>query len=190
MKGFTSSLEYGAEDSGRGTYWNDINTSLAPPVTGPSAPAILAINGDVRLKCYTFSGSNPTPDELSGSFEILHDYKEGTNIVPHIHWAPTTAGVGNVKWQLRYMWVNRLGTFSGGATIDVTEAAGGVAWVEHRSSLPAITGTGKEIGSRFVFNLFRDATDAADTYTDAAAVFDFGLHYEKDTLGSRGVTPK
>lgn len=175
---------------GDATVWNDINISLIPPVTGSAAPSIIAVNGDSRLKCYAFSGTNVTPDELSSSLELLHDYKESSDIVPHLHWAPSTADAGNVKWQLRYMWIQRNGVATGGATITVTTATPGVAWETVRSDFPTISGTGKGIGSRFVYNLFRDAADAADTYAHDAAVFDFGLHFEIDTVGSRQIQQK
>ena len=167
--------------NGDATVWNDINKSLLPLTTGVSTPDIIAVNSDAMLKVRSFDG-NVTTEELGESFEIVHASKEGTNIVPRIHWCPTTADAGNVKWQLRYMWVDRNGVFENAVTIFVTAAAGGVAWKEHRTSFPEISGTGKHIGSRFTFVLFRDPTDAA--------AFDFGVHYEIDTIGSRGVTAK
>jgi hypothetical protein len=41
-----------------------------------------------------------------------------------------------------------------------------------------------------VFRLFRDPADVADTYGFDAVLLDVGLHYEKDTVGSRQVTTK
>lgn len=46
-------------------------------------------------------------------------------------------------------------------------------------------GAGKTIGSRFVFNLFRDPADAQDTYGADVAITDVGTHYEIDSIGSR-----
>lgn len=175
--------------TGDATVWDDINKSLLPLTTGASVPDIIAVNGDSILKVRSFDGVTVT-EELGESLEIIHNYMEGTNIVPHVHWCPTTSDAGNVKWQLRYMWIDREGVFESGATISVVAAAGGVAWKEQRTNFPEISGTGKHIGSRFIFILFRDPTDAADTYTHDAAAFDFGIHYQIDTIGSRGVTAK
>jgi len=174
---------------GAATSWNDINKSLLPLSTGANVPSIIAVNGATRLKVRAFNGIG-TVNELGEGLEILHDYKEGTDIIPHIHWAATTTAAGNVKWNLAYMWVDRDGVFTTETVISVTVATSGVAWQEQRTNFPTISGAGKTIGSRFHFVLYRDPTDVADTYTADAAAFDFGIHYERDTVGSRGVTDK
>lgn len=174
---------------GDATNWNDINLSLVPPAGQAAAlPAIVAINSDAYLSAYAFSGTNPTPDQLHGSLEVLHDYKEGSDISFHVHWAATTADSGDVKWQLRYAWFNRDGVPSG-TTVAVVVATSGVAWKEQRTTF-TISGTGMTIGSRFIACLFRDAVDVDDTYAELAATYDMGLHYERDTVGSRQVTSK
>lgn len=174
---------------GEASNWNDINKSLLPLSTGANVPSIIAVNGAARLKVRAFNGIG-TVNELGESLELLHDYKEESDITPHLHWCATTASAGNVKWQLAYMWVDRDGTFGAETVISVTVAASGVAWKEQRTNFPAISGAGKHIGSRFVFVLFRDPSDVADTYAADAAAFDFGIHYERDTIGSRQITAK
>ena len=166
------------------TAYNDINLTLVPQTAGAAIPATIAFNGDTILKCIAFSGTNITPDELPSSLEVLHDYKEGTDIEFHVHWYPINTTVANVKWQLRYSWFNKNGAAAAGATAFVISAASGVAWQE-QTAVITLSGTGKLMGSRLVFSLFRDATDAADTYAFNAAVTDMGLHYQRDSLGSR-----
>jgi hypothetical protein len=175
--------------NGGATNWNDINKSLLPLSTGANVPSIIAVNGATWLKVRAFNGIG-TINELGEGCEILHDYKEGTDITPHIHWAGTTAAAGNVKWQLAYMWIDRDEVFGGEVLSSATVATSGVAWKEQRTNFPTISGAGKHIGSRFHFVLFRDPLDAADTYTADAAAFDFGLHYQRDTIGSRQITVK
>lgn len=190
MKGFSSSLEYGPEDSARGSYWNDINLSgLSLGTGGATVPDLITV-ASTNVKIRGFVGTGVTVQEGWGSLEILHDYKEGTDIIPHIHWLPETNASGDIKWQLEYSWLNGGGTFSTGTTIDVTVAAGGTAWAEKRTNFPTISGTGKTIGSRFLFRLFRNPADAADTFGAYAGLLDFGIHYERDTLGSRGTVTK
>ncbi len=177
---------------GGATVWDDINVSLVVQTSGAAAPTNIAFKDDTgvgALKCPAFSGTNAIPDELPSSLEVLHGLKEGSDVHLHLHWYPTDTNVGNVKWQARYVWFNR-GTVPGApATASVTQAAGGVAWQEH-TAVFTLDGTGKTMGSRLVFNIFRDATDAADTYAHLAAVTDVGVHYEKDTQGSRQILVK
>lgn len=190
MKGFSSSIEYGPEDSCRGTYWNDLNLfGLSLGTGGATVPDLITL-ASTNIKLRGFIGSGLTVQEGWGSLELVHDYKENTDIIPHVHWVPQTATAGDVKWQLEYVWLNRDGVASIGTVISVTVAAGGTAWLEKRTSFSAISGSGKGIGSRFTFRLFRDPADAADTYIDYAGLLDFGIHYERDTAGSRGVTTK
>ena len=92
--------------------------------------------------------------------------------------------------QLEYAWIDRGGVVSSSTVISFVAATSGVVGKEERTSFPAISGTGKHIGSRFVFRLFRDSADASDTYTDSIGAFDFGVHYEIDTVGSRQITTK
>lgn len=174
---------------GDSTVWNDINISLVPPQGGATAPAIIAFNGDARLDCYAFSGTNTTPDEIHSSMETLHGYKEGTDIRFHLHWYPTNTTVANIKWQFRYTWFNRDNVPGAAQTMTITETTSGVAWQE-KTSVFVVPGAGKTMGSRLVFSIFRDATDPADTYGFNAAVSDMGVHYEIDQVGSREVLVK
>jgi len=139
-----------------------------------------------------FAGTGVIVDELSGSAEIPHRYLQGSTIYPHIHWAATTAAAGNIKFQLEYLWVNAGGTITTSTPVSNTVSSGGAAWVEMRTNLPSIgvSGSGKNMGSRLAFRLFRNPADGDDTYEADVAVFDFGIHLESDTLGSRQVTTK
>lgn len=174
---------------GNATIWDDINVSMVPPAGGGAAPAIIAFNGDTMLDCYAFAGIGAVPDEFHSSLEILHAYKEGSDIHFHIHWYPTDANTGNVKWQLRYTWFNRGTVPPAATTVSSTQATPGVAWQEMTANF-VISGAGKTMGSRFVFVLFRDPADAADTYAHQAAVTDMGIHYEKDSEGSNTILTK
>lgn len=173
---------------GSASVWNDINLAIGSLRQGASAPGTWTIPG-TGIILSTFGGDGPQQDAY-GSLEILHDYKEGSDIFPHIHWCPTTTGAGDVVWQLEYSWVNGGGTVTASTTITVTVAANGVVAKEQRSNFPTISGAGQTIGSRFLFHLFRDSAHASDTYSSDAAALDFGVHYERDTTGSRQITTK
>lgn len=174
---------------GGATTFNDINISGLALGTGPAAPAIIAIAG-TGILAYAFIGTGVLADELHGSIETLHDFLEGSDIIPHVHWMPSTNDAGDVKWQLEYIWISRTGTVTVSTTIDVTVAAAETAWTLNRADFPTIDGAGRQIGDRFMFRIFRDPADVADTYGFDAAIMDFGIHFERDTLGSRQVATK
>lgn len=164
--------------------WNDLNLPGYTLGKGASAPDLVQFLAAGSINAYAFDGT-VTAEQLYGSFELLHGWKQGTNIEVHLHWSPTTTNTGNVKWQLEYTWQNLDGTFGASTTIAVTTAAGGTAWSHNISKFADISGSGLRIGSAFVFRLFRDPTDASDTYAFDAALINVGIHYQIDTIGSK-----
>jgi len=59
-------------------------------------------------------------------------------------------------------------------------------WQHLIASFGAISGTGKTMNSILVCRLYRDATNAADTYVNEAGLLSFDIHFEIDKLGSDG----
>ena len=167
--------------------WNDINVGGTSLRQGASNQPSLVDFDTTTILVQSFSATQT--NELHGSFEIIHDYKEGTDLHPHLHWYATTTGAGDVRWGLEYSVENATGTVVTG-TIYTNCTAPGVAWQGNICSFPNITGTGIDIGSQFHFRLFRDGTDAADTYASGAAIATVGVHYEIDTIGSRQIATK
>ena len=136
---------------------------------------------------WAFDGGSTT-ESAHGAFEIQHDYKEGTDVTPHVHWYPTTTGTGNVVWQGEY-YITEDGNYLTG-TVACTTAATGTAWEEVRADFEPLSGDSLGIGYQVHVRLFRDPTHAADTYTGDAALGTFGMHYEVDAMGSRTITAK
>lgn len=164
-----------------GYAWIDVNLGSTSLGTGASAPGIVVLTGGI----YTlgFDGI-ATMEQVFGTVELPHEWVEGTDIYPHIHWIPATAAAGNVKWQLEYTWTALNDAELASTTISVTQATPG-AVSNVRADFPAISGVGKMINSQFTFRLFRDPTDAADTYGADALTKTFGLHLQVNTHGSR-----
>jgi len=163
--------------------WDDIILSPESLGTGSSAPDLITFVGGTRT--YGFNGSN-TMEQLYGSFEVPHAYREGTDLRPHIHWTPTTTGLGNVKWQMEYAIASINTTFPTTTTIiSAVDSAGGIANQNLASEFDIISGIGIEVGTVCRFRLFRDPTDIEDTYTGDAGLVSLGIHYEIDGDGSR-----
>mgnify|MGYP000854611094 CR=1 FL=1 len=168
-----------------GRRWQDINSG-AVALIGASAPALTNVAGGLYLEA--FSGTGPS-EQVFGSFEVLHDYKEGTDLWPHIHWLPLDSTAGDVKWNLEYS-IARMGqALTAPAFLSGTQAAGGSANVLRtiETSTP-IPGTGMKIGDQVIWRLFRNSGDVADTYAGLAAIVSFGVHYEVDDIGSNNKT--
>ena len=133
-----------------------------------------------------------------------HQWKQGTDIVPHVHWTPKANAAANecVKWGLEYTWANVGDVFPlteiiyTDATDDTTQTEQGVTLVANThyvsyftlppNGLPMTSGAGKEISSMLVCRLFRDATDPTDDYTDDAGLLEFDFHYQVDAPGADG----
>jgi hypothetical protein len=169
--------------------WNDINMPANALTLGAAAPDSIGILGAGGIKGLGFDG-NATAESLHGSAEILHGYLEGSDIYFHVHWMPTTANAGDVKWQLEYSWQTVDGTFANPTIISIVDAAGGAAWKHQLAPFAAIDGSGMGVNSAVVFRLFRDPTDGDDDYADDAALIQVGIHYQIDVYGSRSQTVK
>ena len=120
-------------------------------------------------------------------FQIPHNYKLGTNIYPHIHWQQMNAN--NVVWKMEYKWFNPGGLVPGGFTAATattrryTWAAGNL---HQYDGWTAISGAGiTEISSMFLVKVFRDDNVDAGAGSGDALAFEYDIHYEIDTLGSK-----
>ncbi len=179
------------EDKDKGFHsdivWNDI---VLPPDTiqgGVARPDKITLIGNIDA--YGFNGVNTT-EEMSGSFEVIHDYKEGTDLRPHIHWAPSNANAGSVKWQMEITVATVGQAYTSVSTISATQASNGVDREHQAVEFDIIDGSTFTIGTVIHFRLFRDPTDGADTYGSDAILLSLGVHYEIDGDGSRNIFTK
>jgi hypothetical protein len=165
--------------------WNDyLSPGLTLPRTGANAPTISTLRGN--LQALAFAG-NTGIDETFCSIHILHDYKDGTKIYPHVHWTHNNATPsGDVKWQIEYSVAkgHSGGAFPAATTISLTETAG-AQYTHHvieTSEGDAIDATNIEPDTVILFRLFRDADDGADTFADDAFLLYLDIHFESDRI--------
>lgn len=173
---------------GNATVWNDLNFEALSLGRAASAPDVISILGSGGLEAVAFDGGAVSEQLFSGS-ELIHNYKEGTAIYPHVHWMPSTNDAGNVTWFFEYSWVNSGSAFSTPVTVNVTQAANG-EWVHQKADFPMIDGANMTVGSHIIFRLYRDPTVATDNYTQDAVLLSVAIHYESDTVGSRTLAGK
>lgn len=158
---------------------DDINFPGTALGKGASAPGLVTAYGSGGIQVLAFDGG-ATTEQLYASGEILHGYVAGTDISFHVHWMPTTADTGTVKWNLEYVWqgLEETGTPQ---TISTTGDADG-AWKHKLAVFPEIPGDGKTSGSQLSFRFYRDPSQ--DTYAADAAILSLGIHYQLNKHGT------
>ena len=176
---------------GAATVFKDINMGAAvltrPAVSQPDEVNFVDEAGaDTGIASLGFA----VGEKVSGNFELEHDYKEGTDLVFHVHWQGVAApsGTDKVKWQLTYT-VSQSDTTLNATTPIVIETDFDTQYEFMASAFPAITGTDFNIEDQFLFTLERIAA-SADEYAGDGIVATVGIHYEIDTVGSRQVLVK
>ncbi len=178
---------------GRATVWNDIFAALDPKTTGAGKPTLRAFSGNINQ--YTMAVNDIT--EVAAA-EFLHDWKEGSAIELHVHWA--TRGVDTtiraVKWEISYTWANILGdpaptAFAAAATASAeTQIPANTPDKTHiRTSVITFTPVGGKINANILLSLKRIAS-AGTAPTNDPWVLMVGIHYERDTVGSRTTSTK
>ena len=84
--------------------WDDLRAPSTSLRSGATAPDLISWFASGNIRGYGFNGTNTT-EMLDGILQFSHGHVIGSDISPHIHWMPTTADAGSVKWQLEYTWV-------------------------------------------------------------------------------------
>jgi hypothetical protein len=130
---------------------------------------------------------------IAGIAQIPHSWKQGTPISPHIHWAPTSTGAGNVAWRFSYQLAEINAAFPGTLTTAGIEldAADGTSGKHQLHAFTDIDTTGvSSVSMCIVWKLERVGGDGSDDYADAARLLELDFHYERDSPGSRELYQK
>ena len=171
------------------TYWDDIRVpGLQVELAGLRDPNLEKFKdngaGSYGVYCYYFD--QDILEEVHFSIQLPHSYKEGTDIYPHVHWAPTTTSGGSVRWGLEYCWANVNDTFPTNTIRYTTnDTASGIANHQQIAAFTPIDGTGKKISSMLLCRLYRGAVDVTDTYPNEAVLLEVDFHFQIDAPGSR-----
>ncbi len=167
--------------------WEDLRIGGSLRAGVNPAPTFAQVAGLGNLYLYKFGAS--TLDNLYCTIQLPHNWKEGTDIIPHIHWITEDSNAGNIVWRLEYSWANYNSTYST-STIVETTVSNSTGLKHNMATFPTISGTGKTISSIILIRLSRNGTAAADTYASSVCLMDFDIHYQIDSLGSSTSTTK
>jgi hypothetical protein len=170
--------------------YNDANVGSLVLQTGGTLPGIVEIVDNAGAGTGIYTRGFAVNEQGSGSIEIPHDYKEGTDLVFHIHWggndAPT--GTDKVKWQLTYS-IAREETTTPAVTTDSAETDYDTRYEWKRTDVETIAGASLKIGDQVNFTIKRIAA-SVDEFGGEALAATIGFHYQCDTLGSRSIGTK
>ena len=172
--------------AGTATVFDDIYVPISITKLGVTAPSWDPFHGN--LEQFTFAIN----DYVQGSFEVKHDYKEGTDLDIHVHVVTNGAEASKeVRYSFEY-WVADMddaSTTTSTLTCDdyaLTNADGHHEYID----IGDISGTGLSIGAVVCFLFKRVALSDGDNPSEDPFVVSLGVHYEIDTLGSRQETTK
>lgn len=186
---------------GTAIVWEDLRVPVTSTKLGGTKDphfTVFKTNGAGSQGVFLYWFDKTTEEELYFTCQVPHAYKEGTNLIAHIHWIPKTNGGANavVSWGLEYTWANYVAVFANTSIIytntHLPADASLVADKHYMSSFAAINGAGKTISSMLVCRVFRDAggTGLTDDYNDDAGMLEIDFHFENDTMGSKTETAK
>ena len=155
----------------------DMSNVTKGPANNPGFDVFLG-----ALRAYAFSKT--ADEELFFTVPLPHDWKEGSDIIAHVHWAPKDTDTGDVVWAMEYTWANRDATFPAPTTISATADAGDGTAHKHQATvnLGTISGTGKTISSILMCRIYRDVSE--DDYDNDAFLLEVGFHLQLDAIGS------
>jgi hypothetical protein len=184
--------------------WDDLRVPLTAKLQGASNPPTFAQyknDGGTSVGVFNWHFGDQAlaanEEQLWFSAQIPHDYKEGTDIVAHIHWTPKVSGGADefVKWGLEYHWTDVGDNFPNTTIITSNAATGATATTSGDTTLTAdehyvtvigtISGSGLGISSMLNCRIFRNSSDATDDLAQDAVGFEMDFHYQIDTMGSR-----
>lgn len=173
-----------------------IKTSAATPIeftdsvwTDLRMPFTQAKQGNTSLPNFDYTNigllfPNNDPDEIVYMIaQFPHGRKLGAAVKPHIHWQQSAATA--VVWKMEYKWVNNGGLVPAAFTLltadsnSFTWESGNLAQISPFGEITPTEGDG--VSSYMLIKLYRDdATTAGDVLA-----FEFDIHYQIDTIGSK-----
>ena len=166
---------------GAATVWEDLRVPVNATKKGESKPPTEgAFLTTFIIEWFSASAEN----ELFFTVQLPHNYKEGTDLKPHVHWTPSNTDTGTVVWLLDYSWANIDGTFPGSAQIPLSDVGSGTVGDHQLTASGTLTGTSKTISSMVVCRISRDGGAGTDDFTGTAGLLEIDFHYEIDSLGS------
>lgn len=176
--------------NGTATWFDDLRVELTVRAASAKSPTYANMVGGIYA--YEFDNAVLASEkEVNFKMQIPHGWKTGSAIHMHIHWVAksTTSAGQKVRWGLEYVTANINGTLTTHDVIYATDpidppSTTPTANTHYLTEFPDIDMTGMGLSNFLLCRLFRNSSNAADTYTDSAYVIGVDAHVEFDQLGS------
>lgn len=175
--------------------WEDLRVEPTARVSGTNTPSFEQwfTNGSASKGVYLYSFDDAvvaSEKELHFTMQMPHNWAR-TAIHLHLHWIPYAAGSSQtVRWGLEYTWAD-VGSVFGNTTIIYvsTNEQGDTSLVQNKHYLSEFASISPstsqdDVSSIMIGRLFRNSSNAADTFTNKAGLLYIDAHYEVDGFGS------
>lgn len=178
--------------TGGATTWNDLRVEPTVRSVGSvKAPVYTVIDG-TNFYAYLFDNAGAAAEkEVNFKMQLDHSWKVGSAIHIHVHWFPVANGNAGdkVRWGLEYVVVNINGVMGATTTIyavdpETPPSTTPTAKTHYMTEFAEIDMTGKTLSCFVLGRLFRNSSNAADTYGSDVSLMGIDAHYQQDTLGS------
>lgn len=138
-------------------------------------------------------------DYVFGAYELTHEYVEGADIYPHVHWATNGTDTSDryAKYEIEYSISNHKESAPFDALFPATQLATGETLIPANTGslahiltpLTTISGSGLKIGSYILYR-FRRIAASSTAPTSNPFCINLGFHITVNTLGSRAIGTK
>lgn len=178
--------------------WDDLRIEPIARTTGTNAPTfekwfdnVAGTSRGVYLYSFPDEAIAGNQKEIFFTMQMPHGW-DGGNIDIHVHWVgASTVNTSDVLWGLEYTWKDIGEVF--GDTTEVSSSlvltpddANITAGKHYISSFSVLTPgtTADGLSSILIGRLFRNSSDASDTYTDKVGLLYIDAHYQINSIGS------
>lgn len=177
--------------------WRDLMGQVLVKTSGADRPtfqAMSAIPGAASMWGYSWSAT--VLQQVQIDYHVDHDIKQGSVLYPHVHFRPLTNAAGVVRWGFEYSVSKGHGQTTGFpvtttvyVNFNVPANSLGTHFVAEVATAGAIPSTNIEPDSVIHMRVFRDAANAADTYTGAVWCWQADLHYQAQQYATLNKAP-
>lgn len=180
--------------------WKDLRVPAhAVKVPASSGPDLIKFrdDGSGSQGIYSLGFDNTSEEEVYMALQMPHDWIQGSDVYPHVHWSDVTAGTQNerVCWGLEYTIQDEgavipLTTIILGNTVEDWSSGDLIIQYHHYTTpigsgidMSGITGTSAIILCRLFRNVSGSGGDL-DDFGEDAVMLEFDIHYEANKIGT------